>query len=311
MAAFEFVELSANNGVDALARPVFMAVPWKGRGFIGLRSDKKAALEPDRHIEASDMTDDPMLRTIDDFVAAMGGLPMAAKGIRFVSIKGNTPGPATLTARLGKQTAKLDIGVLRSKTFSIAFRFLRHRDAADPQQTAGTSFKPADAQGMVDGLNSVYGPQANIAFTLANAQMVEIDSVLPQPVDDQVKDDVMVPRIDKDADITAFLVGKWWHGRLKGSPNGSHYGLAGGKHLVVMNDKPSPVSRENLDWFLVTLAHEVGHSIGGGHQARNRVLLADADHAESLKIDKELLKQLNSWNADSKAAKPAAGQSHD
>jgi hypothetical protein len=43
------------------------------------------------------------------------------------------------------------------------------------------------------------------------------------------------------------------------------------------------------------LAHEAGHVIGGHHQARNRVLLADPDHVQSAKIDKQLVLQLNHW----------------
>jgi hypothetical protein len=98
--------------------------------------------------------------------------------------------------------------------------------------------------------------------------------------------------LDKDAEITVFLVGKWAHSRTN-PVNGTHW-LYDKNNAVVLNDKPTK-EVDDIDPFQLTLAHEFVHCLGflPHIEGRNHVLMSTG--LQSLRITREVVEVIGRY----------------
>jgi hypothetical protein len=299
---FGFEEVSQVGGVDLLAQPnPFMAVPLRGSSLV-FRDVTKGSQLPtgNRFVEVKDITDLPVARIameiaqgdmIGALFALIGILPRGSTK-RLLMISGKTPGVSTLKAGLDT----IDVAVLRPKTVTLSFKFVHFGQG---KSATGTTWNPADADGMIAAMNNIYAQQANVTCKLHKADLLQIDGSFGDVIDDKVYDEHLKEKYDKDADVTVLLVGKWTHTRTR-TANATTIPY-GKNRVIVINDKPTGEGVEGIDPFQLTLAHELAHSLGAdhggtdgqGHQKRNHVLLSDGQ--QSLKISKDVLLMINPW----------------
>src|SRR5262249_14341441 len=110
--------------------------------------------------------------------------------------------------------------LLRPRTVTVTLRFFHYLDESGQQ--IGTAWKPGDGQGIIDAMNSVVCPQANISFKLLKAEPMVVNKTFGPVIMDQVYDSTLKPQLDRDAEITVFFVGKWKHSE-KNAPNASSW----------------------------------------------------------------------------------------
>ena len=92
---------------------------------------------------------------------------------RFSRHRPLTGGEAAIEARKGKLTVKLKVSVHPKRTFKVAFFFLQDKDTAGSVKPR-TAFAPSQAKDWIDGLNEVFGLQANIWFKNGRSELLPI-----------------------------------------------------------------------------------------------------------------------------------------
>jgi hypothetical protein len=207
-------------------------------------------------------------------------------------VTGRTRGLHEVQVISGGVTLKLEVAVVPSLSFTLAFRFLQHLDDSNTMKSF-TSWEPSDAPWLLNKLNWTYRMQANISFDKADADWVKVNQILGEPLGDKGFLNFVAPGKNASADLNVFLVGRW-----KGGEAGGTY-FAEVKSAVVEGtaDPTDPVTAGD-DRFLVTLAHEVAHFLTYEqesaifHHGRPNVLLST--EIEGGRIDKELLLKMNS-----------------
>jgi len=119
-----------------------------------------------------------------------------------------------------------------------------------------TNKDPAFVDRWMTYLNWILGGQANVWFSVENADPIEINQRLGKPVNDVMFKDFIMDKKDGFADVTVFLVGKW-SGR--GDAGGTFFPDPG--DVIALDDKPAIPVVEGNDVFIVTLAHELVHFV--------------------------------------------------
>lgn len=210
---------------------------------------------------------------------------------RVFALHGTKGGFGKLTLTAGKETREAEVGVSKQKSFKLAFRFLRHREGTGT--APDTKHDPKEAPGWIAGLNWIYGPQANVHFSLeGTADWVTVPTKPDQPITASFFLDTVAAAPSKDADLTIYFVGEW-----RGSSNDADGTYYGDRKIVVMTDTPNhPEIPKGNDVFLLVLAHEVLHHLRAlrgskGHHDRKNVLLSTG--IQTLRIDKQLVIDIN------------------
>jgi hypothetical protein len=188
-----------------------------------------------------------------------------------------------------KTEAILKVLVLRQKRVKVAIRPVQVRD--NNGVPVNSAANPGDPNKLLDQMNYIWRPQANVVYELGKTDPVTIDQLKPgQPADitDEDLKAAFIAKKDPDADLTFFMV--------KRAVNKESTDLG------VINSEAgfSLISDDRSDF---TMAHEAGHFLGSlsekgkfsmkyGHQGTADNLLMRAGGAGS-KIPFHLVTDFN------------------
>lgn len=223
-----FQEVFSVSGVDESATPFAgMIVPLGGSNIARLADGKGVRLQAPRTLKIEEIP--PMV------IALLSALPFnlvsapksgAPGDARFFRISGSVPvgpKPAQVKAvRAGRSRpdAVLDVAVLKQRKVKLSIRPVQVRG---PQGgLVYHSKKPIDVNAMLEQMNAIWTPQANVAFELVSSDPAPIideaeiakilnltlkkEAPLPSMVVLQRFSDVFKRLKDKNADLTMFLV---------------------------------------------------------------------------------------------------------
>jgi hypothetical protein len=298
----KFIELLKETGVDAQHN--FMAVPTRGSNLVGLHDAKHFDLRFDKSkVEVLTVNRKQIHRVshtlfqqffawnvVNDDSAkslmfAMHRLLSFGLHTRLLLVTGKVHGLTAINVVHGRTTFTLDVAVVTHRIFTIAFKFLQHLDKSGNMKPR-TRYNPSDARWLINKLNWIYGPQANISFEMLEAEWVRVEKVLPESLSYDSFLSNVVERKNKSADLNIFFVGSPWKG---GEAGGTWFPK---ESTVVVEDNLStlPVT-VHADPFLVNIAHEVAHFLGAHHNDRDNVLMSMG--RQSTKLDKQLVFDIN------------------
>jgi len=274
-----------------------MTVPAGGANLVFVRLANGSPPKHSANLKVVDVTDQPIqgLAPFGNDVIGLGLMAslmgfIRASNDRLFLVSAKHPGSGSIVVPSGGNRAAetLDVAVLPSKTVTLAFRYLQHLDDSG-EMKAGTSLQPSGAKGLVEQLNAVYRPQANVTFKLTRADLLPIKEPLGQPITDVGYHRYLEKEHDTNADVTVFFVGKFVHSRTN-TVDGTTF-PNGKKHDVIVNDKVVPVAK-GVDPFLRALAHEMVHALGRpSEEKRNNVLTSI--NIETLKLSRTVIMAIN------------------
>lgn len=151
--------------------------------------------------------------------------------------------------RPSRVEATLKVLVVKQKLIKISIRPTQVRDG--PRNIVGFTNSNASAQSLLDQMNLVWEPQANIVFQLARTDPALIDGLSPTSAGADIQNSAMAASFksnkDPAADLTVFLVRRAFDGAIPVS--GVTDAKAG---FALIGDNRSET----------TLAHEAGHFLG-------------------------------------------------
>jgi len=189
-------------------------------------------------------------------VAVMLSIEKLKSGaIRVFNIVGNSPVGMDLAkvqatnTRTSRVEATLKVLVLRQLPIKISIRPTQVRD--DQQNVVSFTNAPIGAQSLLDQMNSIWKPQANIVFTLGRTDPALIDGLSPKSEGADIQNPTTSASFqsqkDRAADLTVFLVRRAFDGKERVS------GVTNAKEgFTLIGD----------DRSVTTLAHEAGHFLG-------------------------------------------------
>jgi hypothetical protein len=192
-----------------------------------------------RHPGATDKTRELALLNS----GALRLIKITANALVGIGAKVEAINPRTRTAE-----AALKVIVLKQKRVKIAIRPVQVRD--DNGVLVYSSQKPIDPSLLLDQMNFIWKPQANVVFELSSKDPVTIDQLKPgQPADitNETLKAAFISKKDPAADLTFFMV--------KRAVNRDS------NDLGVINSEAgfSLISDDRSD---STMAHEAGHFLG-------------------------------------------------
>lgn len=82
----------------------------------------------------------------------------------------------------GRNSLQVDVAICERKSFTAAFRFLRHEDG-DGRMRPATTWKPEDALKLLRMASDIFAPQVNIYFNLEDTDWCTTEP-LHQPIGD-------------------------------------------------------------------------------------------------------------------------------
>jgi len=286
-----FREVFAAFGVDDDRTPPAMIAPVRGSNVVALAGGEDLIVKPERdNIKVTPRTRQEVMHMVlfNHLAAKSLGAPVVGGEPRFYEIYGQQAGgpKGTLVNATNPKTKKtetsLRVMVLGRKTVKIAIRPVRVPDAKGGWDFHAT--KQFDAKELVDQMNAIWTPQANIDFDLVSTDPVSIEQkdltrALEWPTDDKTRlpDEINIqafaPVFIKHkaprADFTIFMVKRVLDralGHQREKPDRpvaatmptDAFALAGdniGEDLVRASRKLSTPPG-------LPLAHEAGHFIG-------------------------------------------------
>jgi hypothetical protein len=181
-----------------------------------------------------------------------------------------------MNPRTRKAEAALKIIVLKQKRVKIAIRPVRVRD--DAGVLVYSSRKPIDPSLLLDQMNAIWKPQANIVFELTSTDPVTIDLLKPdQPADITLEalKAAFVAKKDPAADLTFFMV------RRAINHDNSCLGVidAEAGFSLISDDRSDSTMAHEAGHFLGSLSESGKFSMRYGHQGTDPDLLMRAGGA--------------------------------
>lgn len=264
MARFE--EVDRNRGVDS--EPPgreWMIVPKSGENLVRLTDGGGFRVSGGSRLGVKEVVakDWPLL--LGKFGAFIASI--AWKDSRLFSVTGIHPGLATLSAKKGTLKTTLNVSVHNKLTLTVAFFFLQDQDSKGNVQPR-TAFTLAVADEWINGLNNVFGPQANIWFKMVKAAWLPVPNLSAEVSDRDAES--LAKNKQSNAKINIFLAGQ----RIINSTDKTHpHGFYHHNHkLIIVQDQfvTDPWSQPASP-MLSTIAHEIGHlmnyarGVGTGH----------------------------------------------
>jgi hypothetical protein len=306
-----FAQFLEHSGVYAAQN--FMIVPQGSFNLVCLRDSKDVRLSYDPRLQVDDVRSEHVERVAQEYISTrytkQGGQERADQLLRLrtalysaarpeslaraLKVSSTSSGVPELKATRGNTSLRLEVGILRRKTFTIAFKFLKHIGQSG-QLINATKWTPNDAPWFLTRLNWTFGAQANIFFSMVDANWITVQKALGPKIARDVFRKEIVPFKYRGADLTCFLVGDY---DAETTEAGGEY--LRDEHVCVVVDQGNPGVFDYGEAFIGVMAHEVGHflhekrNLPGGHHDRNGLLLSSG--LESLALDKQLVINLNPW----------------
>jgi hypothetical protein len=301
----EFAEVFANCGFDRQTPTggPGIVIPQNGVGLVLLQGGKDLKVAPAMKgmLRVDELKDDQRHEAISSALYPRKSTDKAAVltllksgTARLFKIVANTHPGLGLKIEAVKPLKKnpeatLKVNILKQKKLKVAIRPIQVRDAKGIP--VFSSEKPVDAKVLLDEMNTIWTPQANVVFELSKTDPVMIENLKPgQPADitDEKLKAELIAKKDPDASLTFFMV--------KRAVNKDS------KDLGVINSEAgiSLISDDRSD---TTMAHEAGHFLGSlsesgkfsmkyGHQGTDANLLMRAGGA-GRRIPFELVTDFN------------------
>ncbi len=282
--------------------PPFLVVPRDGIGLVYLNGVRSLNIQQDLKFDRANLSVTPvnatdifrhLFRYSQNFPSKVHAEILAlAGGIRnsmhfgsvLLSIEGSVSGQTASLDYINKASrAKMDVYAAKPRTVAVSFRFIRYQNAAG-EMRSGTALARPYAEELVEILNRLYLPSANIELRLKSSEYARVNQKLGTMILMENFRKYIVPLRDQSADLTVFFVG-----RYKGTddPLGEAFPDV---HCVVVDDSPwqylapetawprpgvtddeinyagHPLDRPKSDRDLhIVLAHEIAHLLGAGH----------------------------------------------
>src|SRR3954463_11207184 len=158
-----FQEILPNRGVDN--RPSgkdWMMVPEGGDNHVRLVDGDGYDVDvsdPRHHISVSEVKTKDRVLLLKELTATI------PSEHRIFRVHGRSAGPATVVAKKGSDSTKIEVSVKQQKSYTIAYYFLQ--DPGSKEARTRSIFSSADTDGWIASLNEVYGRQANLWFSKA------------------------------------------------------------------------------------------------------------------------------------------------
>jgi hypothetical protein len=288
--------------------PPCLVVPYEGIGLVclgGVRNpDLRRDLKFDRtSLDVSVVSAKAALMKLmiysDNFphnmrgeILALAGYiwQLAQFGTMVLSVEGSFAGSSASLDYTGRSgTTKLDVVTVKRRRIAVSFRYIKYRDGNGAMK-GGTSRDPAEAEKLIEVMNRLFMPSANIELTLHSAKAEQLEQALGQAILIENFQKYILPLRDRSADITVFFVGKW---RGRDDPLGSAFS---DYKSVVVDDAPLQYIAPETAWprhhitddqiyysknrtatdrdLHIVLAHEIAHILGAHHNDGHDNLMA-------------------------------------
>jgi hypothetical protein len=224
-----FQEVSAAAGVDEGATPFpGMIVSVGGSNIARLAGGKDLRLQAPRMVKMEELPSIPAMLTalLAPFNLASLLKPGALGDARYFRISGSIPiGPRSAQVKAvgagrSRPKAVLDVAVLKRRKVKLSIRPVQVRAAQG--DLVFHSKKPFDTKAMVEQMNSIWTPKANVAFELVSSDPVQIvdEAEIAKTLDLKMSNEASLPSMvvlqrfadvfkrlkDQGADLTMFLV---------------------------------------------------------------------------------------------------------
>jgi len=248
----KFREIAKYSGVDEDLSQLYqgIVVPLKGSSRVMLTDGaglKVASNLPSTVVVKEITASDPGNLTADQIANLKSG------AIRVFDITASAvPGmdKAVVTGKDGKgvEKAKLKVLVLRPRPVTISIRPVYV--VQDKKEAAYTNFG-GGAQALVDVMNTIWTPQANVVFTLGSSDKAVIKAINPDAKGVEITDAAILKEL-KEAKgsaqgLTAFMV---------------RQALDGGDVVSGVTNAEAGVALISDSRGDSTIAHEAGHYLG-------------------------------------------------
>jgi hypothetical protein len=262
-------ELGADHWPESQTK---MMVPsGRGRSRLVLLEDAKAgSWKAGPHVDVAAVSKDQVLHALNTYLDhlwmaksdrenLLGALQSRviqslSSGGQLLSLTGKLTGQSWIAA----EKEKLNLVVTDGEDYDITFKFLRCLDD-DGNMSSATAKTPSDADAWIRQLRWILGAQADIWFASTDRQPLEIKKPFHGVTEAMIRQNKeFVDGIDRTADVTVYLVGKYAGERGDGQTFPDL--TAKGDIVIAIDDKctGTPVVKGD-DPFIVTLAHELVH----------------------------------------------------
>jgi hypothetical protein len=301
--------------------PPFLVLPLEGIGLVYLTGVRSLNIQQDLKfdrtnlsvtaVNAADITrhlmtysqNFPAKLRGDILKLASGMLNSLQFGSVLVSVEGSVSGSTASLDYIHKEgQAKMDVFTAKRRKVAVSFRFVRYQDEAG-LMAKGTALTPSDAEGLVEIMNRLFLPSANIELTLKSSDYARVNRQLGNAILVENFRNYIVPLRDQGAGLTVFFVGKW-----KGTtdPLGSAFPDV---NCIVVDDSPSEYLAPETAWppnsltddeiyysegrlyrpksdrdLHIVLAHEIAHILGADHNSEQDNLMSEK--RQDLKLSK-------------------------
>jgi Metallo-peptidase family M12B Reprolysin-like len=287
-----FREVFGNAGVDEVAKPPGMIVPRGGSNIVRLVGGSDWRVDSPPTLKIAEIVPPSISAILGEVVSSVSRLltpaalidrPIDLRDSRFFILSDHSaPGRVEVKAinpRTPAAEATLRVAVFGQRKVKLSIRPVLTRNAQGDQVLH--SKRPFVVKALVDRMNAVWTPQANVSFNLVSSNQVPIDDGveiakalrLKNPTA-QLPSVILTDRFaelfsrfkDKNADITMFLVEKVGYFDRPGSLNvTTKDGVTdAGFGISFISDQRTL----NPD----LLAHEAGHILGGSMGPGGRIV---------------------------------------
>ena len=282
MAAFK--EVIPESGMDEAGNlAAWLMVPSGGYNVVLLAEGAKLAVAPSQssNIELLEVTADQAstaraqakVRDKPDHGALLQRAIGLRQGNRLFMVCGKSKGAATVLAKGGGESVKLEISVVDRKEVKASFHFVQFKDKSSGAVKPLTRWKPGDEKAWLTEMNQIYVAQANLYFKPGKAgwvnspseyaALIEREAATQTPTDSKIFTEIANQRDTSAGGYNFFLAKNVEHQQRDNRTFGFN-----------RSDLASAFC-DDVDWQSELLAHEVGHFLGLDHVKPTDRLMSD------------------------------------